>query len=67
MRCLQCCYECKYEQMNVDMNYFLLLKNELSLNFLRNHENMLQAVRAAMHLDALQNQKTDAAAAEKFK
>lgn len=53
--------------MNVDMNFFLLLKNELSLTFLRSHQNMLQAVRTAMHLDALQNEKTDAAAAEKFK
>jgi len=35
LRCLKDCYEMKFEQLNIDMNFFLLLKNELSLNFLR--------------------------------
>jgi hypothetical protein len=53
--------------MNVDMNYFLLLKNELSLNFLRDHENVLQGLRTAMHLEAVDKNRKDASAAEKFK
>lgn len=36
MRCLKSCIENKHEQLNLDMNSFLLLKNELSLVFLRN-------------------------------
>jgi hypothetical protein len=36
MRCLKSCIESKHEQLNLDMNSFLLLKNELSLVFLRN-------------------------------
>ena len=35
LRCLKDCYEMKFEQLNIDMNFFLLLKNELSLHFLR--------------------------------
>ena len=41
MNCLRCCYESKYEQLNIEMNYFLLVKNELSLHFLRNTSNMV--------------------------
>ena len=36
LRCMRDCYEERFEQLNIDMNYFLLLKNELSLAFLRN-------------------------------
>jgi hypothetical protein len=36
LRCLKDCFESKHEQLNLDMNSFLLLKNELSLTFLRN-------------------------------
>lgn len=35
LRCLRDCYEQRFEQLNIDMNFFLLLKNELSLHFLR--------------------------------
>lgn len=35
LKCLKDCYEMKFEQLNIDMNFFLLLKNELSLHFLR--------------------------------
>lgn len=35
LRCLRDCYEHRFEQLNIDMNFFLLLKNELSLHFLR--------------------------------
>ena len=35
-RCLKDCIDGKCEQLNLDMNNFLLLKNELSLSFLRN-------------------------------
>ena len=34
------------------MNYFLLLKNELSLAFLRNFDNVVATVRAAIKLYA---------------
>jgi len=30
-KCLKDCFEKRYESLNIDMNYFLLLKNELSL------------------------------------
>ena len=36
LRCMRDCYESRFEQLNIDMNFFLLLKNELSLAFLRN-------------------------------
>ena len=35
-----------------DINFFLLLKNELSLAFLRKEENILQTLRLGMHIDA---------------
>lgn len=34
------------------MNYFLLLKNEVSLSFLRKFDNVLQTVRSAIKLYA---------------
>jgi predicted metal-binding transcription factor (methanogenesis marker protein 9) len=55
-RCLRDCYEQKYEQLNVDMNNFLLLKNELSLGFLRNYENIVQTVKAAIKIYASQEE-----------
>lgn len=55
MRCLKCCYEGKYEQLNVDLNFFLLLKNELSLHFLRKEENALGTLKAAIHIFAKEN------------
>lgn len=50
LRCLKCCYEGKYEQLNIDLNFFLLLKNELSLFFLRNEENTLATLKSAIHI-----------------
>lgn len=41
LKCLRCCYEGKFDQLNVDLNFFLLLKNELSLHFLRQEQNTL--------------------------
>jgi hypothetical protein len=50
--CLRDCYESKYEQLNIDMNYFLLLKNELSLGFLRNTSNLTNVLRSAIKIYA---------------
>lgn len=52
LRCLRDCYEGKFEQLNVDMNFFLLLKNELSMYFLRKEENVMQTLKSAIHIDA---------------
>lgn len=52
MRCLKDCYEQKFEQLNIDMNYFLLLKNELSLAFLRKFENIISTVKSAIKIFA---------------
>ena len=38
--------------MNLDMNSFLLLKNELSLGFLRNMDNIVATVKTAIKLYA---------------
>lgn len=53
--------------MNIDINFFLLLKNELSLAFLRKEENILQTLRLAMHIDAKEEKKEFEADAAKFK
>lgn len=45
LKCLKDCYESKFEQLNIDLNFFLLLKNELSLVFLRNEENAMQILK----------------------
>lgn len=52
LKCLRCCYEGKFEQLNVDLNYFLLLKNELSLHFLRREENIMATLKSAIHIFA---------------
>ena len=52
LRCLKNCFQQKQEALNVDMNFFLLLKNELSLSFLRKFDNITQAVRAAIRVYA---------------
>ena len=46
LKCMRDCYEGKFEQLNVDLNYFLLLKNELSLIFLSKEENAMQLIKA---------------------
>jgi hypothetical protein len=56
MRCLKDCYEQKFEQLNIDMNYFLLLKNELSLAFLRKFENIISTVKSAIKIYASQEE-----------
>jgi len=48
--CLRDCYESKYEQLNIDMNYMLLLKNELSMGFLRNTSNITNTLRSAIKI-----------------
>lgn len=56
MRCLKDCMEYKHDQLNMDMNSFLLLKNELSLSFLRNMDNIVATVKAAIKLYATQEE-----------
>ena len=55
-RCLKSCIEGKHEQLNLDMNTFLLLKNELSLVFLRNQDNIVATVKSAIKLYATQEE-----------
>jgi hypothetical protein len=57
LRCLKDCYEMKFEQLNIDMNFFLLLKNELSLHFLRQTENIVQTVKLALRVYASEDEK----------
>lgn len=56
LRCLKDCFESKHEQLNLDMNSFLLLKNELSLTFLRNMDNIVATVKTAIKLYATQEE-----------
>lgn len=51
-KCLKDCFEKKFESLNIDMNYFLLLKNELSLAFLRKFDNIVSTVKAAIRIYA---------------
>ena len=52
LRCLKDCIDGRHDQLNLDMNSFLLLKNELSLAFLRNMDNIVATVKAAIKLYA---------------
>jgi len=52
LKCFKSCSESNFEQLNIDMNFFLLLKNELSLAFLRNFENAIVTTKSAIHLYA---------------
>ena len=56
LRCMRDCYEERFEQLNIDMNYFLLLKNELSLSFLRNLENIVQTLKCAIRIWASEDE-----------
>ena len=58
LRCLKDCYEMKFEQLNIDMNFFLLLKNELSLHFLRQTENIVSTVKLALKVYASEDEKS---------
>lgn len=51
-KCLKDCFEKRFEALNIDMNYFLLLKNEISLAFLRKFENIVSTVKAAIKIYA---------------
>ena len=51
----------KFEQLNIDMNFFLLLKNELSLHFLRQTENIVATVKLALKIYVNESEKTRAA------
>ena len=56
LRCMRDCYESRFEQLNIDMNFFLLLKNELSLAFLRNQENIVQTLKCAIRIWASEDE-----------
>ena len=57
LRCLRDCYEQRFEQLNIDMNFFLLLKNELSLHFLRQTENMVATLKSAIRIYAKEGER----------
>lgn len=61
LRCLRDCYEQRFEQLNIDMNFFLLLKNELSLHFLRQTENVLATVKSAIRIYASEDERARSA------
>ena len=48
MRCLRDSFEGKYEQLNVNMNFFVLLKNELQIPYLSASEPEIVNLRKAM-------------------
>ena len=50
IRCLRDSYEQRLDDLKVNMNQFMLLKNELSLNFLRNRENLVATVKCAIRI-----------------
>ena len=56
LRCMRDCYESRFEQLNIDMNFFLLLKNELSLAFLRNQENIVNTLKCAIRIWASEDE-----------
>ena len=56
-RCLRDCYEQRFEQLNIDMNFFLLLKNELSLHFLRQTENIVMTLKTAIRIYGSENER----------
>ena len=58
LKCLKDCYDYKFEQLNIDLNFFLLLKNELSLHFLRSTENVAQALKNAVRIYASKDEAT---------
>ena len=48
LRCLKDAFEGKYEALNVDMNFFILLKNELQVPYLKTAEPMCGVMKKAM-------------------
>ena len=61
IRCLKACYEQRFEMLNIDMNFFLLLKNEVSVNFLRQTENIYATCKTAIRIYASENERDRAA------
>ena len=57
-KCVKDCIDNKAEALNLDMNSFLLLKNELSLSFLRNQDNIVATVKSAIKIYATQEEAT---------
>ncbi len=57
-KCLKDCYDKRYETLNLDMNYFLLLKNELSLAFLRKFDNIVATLKSAIKLYAARDEQS---------
>ncbi len=47
--------------LNIDMNFFLLLKNELSVHFLRQTENITATVKTSLRVYASENERDRAA------
>ena len=43
--------------LNIDMNFFLLLKNELSLHFLRQTENVVSTLKSSIRIYASENER----------
>lgn len=56
LRSLKDCLDLKTDQLNVNMNQFLLVKNELSLSFLRNMDNIVATLKTAVKLYAQSDQ-----------
>ena len=52
LHCLRDCYEMRFEQLNIDINFFLLLKNELSLHFLKQPDNIVATYKTALRIYA---------------
>lgn len=50
LSCLKACYDKSSESLVSNINSFLLLKNELSLSFLKNEDNLMSTLRAALYL-----------------
>lgn len=52
IKCLKAAYRGEHERLVVDMNHLLLLKNELSMAFLRHLPNLAQTIKLANELYA---------------
>ena len=50
LKCLKDCFCKEFQELNIDLNYFILTKNELSLHFLRQKDNLTATVRAALRV-----------------
>ena len=50
LQCVRSCYEAKSERLCVQLNHMLQLKNDLSMSFMRNWENMASTIRLTIHL-----------------